>query len=317
MIRLITASLLVLFCSTTWSATATDSKKHELGTPKNPIIISLLPERTSYDSDMPELPDFLKQTQQKLSFKLIQSKSYSQAVDDFCNNKTHVAVLGMVTYSELKKRCNIEELLAIEILEGKSVYHSGLFTHRKNLYRNNRTRSFHMLERKTIAFGSPYSTTAFHYPLKLLLDLDLSLPDDLDAVYMSGSHSAAIQKLARGEVALAAASFQSWKAAIDQGMIDPMLYMPLIKSGIIPLPPLVMNRFLPDQTKEKIRRVFREAHMNKNTEFIIGVRGRKIDRYDLEKIKEESYLNALRSFDSLELDLIERVLDKAYAHEIR
>ena len=308
----ISVTSLLLFFATS-NAAETKPKQSELGTPENPIIISLLPERVLVGTnakDLP-LPKFLTPSRQQLSFKLILSDSYSKAVDDFCNSRVHLAVLSMVTYAELKKRCDIEELLAIEILEGQSVYHSGIFTHRKNFIKNNRQRSFHSLGRKTIAFGSPYSTTSFHYPLKLLVDLDVQLPDELDKVYMTGSHSAAIEKLARGEVELAAASFQSWKAAIDEGTIDPMQYMPLLKSGSIPLPPLIMNRFLPDNTKALIKQLFKEAHTVEDSDFIVGIRGRKINRYDVETVTQESYLTSLRDFESVELALIEQVKNKA------
>lgn len=321
MIRhLISLTFSILLTSFLAATHAADIKKKqsrgELGTSKNPIIISLLPERTLVGKDEKDLPlpEFLKLSQHNLSFKLVISESYSQAVNDFCNSRVHIAVLSMVTYSELKKRCDIEELLAIEILEGQSVYHSGIFTHRRNLVSKNRHRSFHRLENKTIAFGSPYSTTSFHYPLKLLVDLELQLPKELDEIYMTGSHSSAIAKLARGEVELAAASFQSWKAAIDEGTIDPMQYMPLLKSGPIPLPPVIMNRYLPDATKTLIKRLFKEAHTIENSDSIIGLRGRKINRYDVETIKQENYLISLQDFESVELTLIESVSNKALAN---
>ena len=302
------------------------AKVEPLGTPDNPLIVSLLPERVpkaksieGADKDKVDdlpLPEFLKLSRQQLSFKLVQSESYSKSVGDFCRGDTHLAVLSMVTYGELKKRCNIEELLAIEILEGQSVYHSGLFTHRKHFRRNNRVLSFHMLANKTVAFGSRYSTTAFHYPLKLLLDLELLLPDDLSEIYITGSHSAAIEKLAREEVEIAAASFQSWKAAIDDGTIDPMQFMPLVKSGSIPLPPLVMNRNLPDKIKEQIRRAFKEAHTHQDGGLLMGLRNRKITRYDIEIVTKGDYLDSLSDFDSIELDLIESVLSKAQINEV-
>lgn len=300
---------------------ANDDTKHtsnELGSAENPLIISLLPERlpASTDADKGlQLPEFLRTgPRQALYFKLLISTSYSQSVDDFCNGVTHLAALSMITYAELKKRCDKDELLAIAISGGQAFYHSGIFTHRKNLVRSNRALSFHKIEKKTIAFGSQYSTTSFHYPLKLLLDFGLTLPDDLDEIYMTGSHSAAIEKLVRGEVELAAASFQSWKAAIDNGTIDPMLFMPLAKSPSIPLPPLVMSRSLPDKTKKQIRRLFKEAH-DGSAEYITGVRGRRISRYDVDTPQQEGYLESMEGFESVEIDLIERVVDKADEYE--
>lgn len=309
--------LALLFIVANADETEPKQKRSELGTPENPLIISLLPEHISVDTDVKDLPlpEFLKPSRQKLSFKLILSKSYSEAVDDFCNSRVHLAVLSMVTYSELRKRCDIEELLAIETLEGQSVYHSGIFTHRRNFIKNNRHRSLHSLEHKTIAFGSPYSITSFHYPLKMLVDLGLQLPDELDEVYMTDSHSAAIARLVSGKVELAAASFQSWKSAIDEGTIDPMQYMPLFKSGAIPLPPLIMNRYLPDNTKALIKKLFKEAHTVENSDSIIGIWGRRINRYDVKTVTQEKYLTSLRDFESVELALIESIKNKAQIND--
>ncbi len=317
-ISIFTALALVFSCAVLNAADEEqEAKSPEPGTLENPIVISLLPERIEGDID-PEnlpLPEFLEPMQHELNFKLMLSASYKQSVEDFCRGRTHIAVLSMITYATLKKRCNAHELLAIEILEGKSVYHAGIFTHRKNFHRNNRYMSFHTLENKSIAFGSRYSTTAFQYPLKLMLDMDIELPEDLTEIHITGSHTAAIRKLVDGEVELAAASFQSWKAAIDDGTVDPMSYMPLLKSGSIPLPPLVMSRHLPDKLKEQIRRLFKEAHMTDTADGIAGLRGRKINRYDVDTVREETYQASLNDFDALELSLIESILSKAIVDE--
>ena len=294
-----------------------EQKADILGGPDNPIIISLLPEQTLHKIDDLPLPDILKiSPRQKLSFKLVQSETYNKSVDDFCHGSTHLAVLSMITYAELKKRCNIEELLAIEILEGQAAHYSGIFTHRRNLIGKSRTLSLYGIKNKTIAFGSRYSTTSFHYPVKLLLDFGMSLPDDLDEIYITGSHFGAIDKLVKGEVELAAASFQSWKAAIDNRSVDPMQFMPLIKSNAIPLPPLVMNRHLPDKIKEQIRKVFKEAHAIESTEPLVGLRGQRIIRYDVEAVDNAGYLDSLQAFSTIELDLVNSVLKKAKINEV-
>ncbi|MGB1256543.1 MAG: PhnD/SsuA/transferrin family substrate-binding protein [Thiolinea sp.] len=315
-------TITLMLCSVNLQATEKQealatSEDVELGTPEKPVIISLLPERLAgdVDADNLPLPDFLRPKQQQPEFKLQLSESYKQSVDDFCLGRTHIAVLSMITYAALEKRCRGYELLAIEILEGKSVYHAGLFTHRKNFQRNNRYLSFHTLENKSIAFGSRYSTTAFHYPLKFMLDMDVMLPDELNEIYITGSHTASINKLVNGEVELAAASFQSWKAAIDNGTVNPMLYMPLLKSGSIPLPPIVMRRDLPDKLKVQIRRIFKDAHTITDNDAMTGLRGTTINRYDVDTVQEESYLASLSGFEALDLSLIERILDKAIIDE--
>lgn len=283
------------------------SQWSELGTSNHPVVLSFLPNKSDKSKNIEEryYQGLVKAITARYGINIVvkQSKSYEAAVDDFCTGKTHIAVLGVVTYNEAKQRCKVAELLAVEVRNSESIYFSGFFVHKK--YDIN---DIQQLKNQTLALGNPYSTSSFNYPLAMLINAGLQPEYDFKNIVITGSHAEAIEKLANGEVFAAASSFQSWRQAIIKGVIDPIHFKPLIKSAPLPNPPLVINKTLPIELKEKIRKAFKLVHTWGDAEKILNV-ARKIDRYDV-IVDDQLYINTFHQLSKFDNTIKQRIVKK-------
>lgn len=241
----------------------------QLGTINQPVVLSFLPNQGQ--EGKAREAQYYKQLLAAITarygvyFVIQQSKSYEDAVNDFCAGKTHIAALGAVTYNEAKRRCRFTKLLAVEVRNGESIYFSGIFTHKKHAIDDVK-----QLKNKTLALGNQHSTSSFNYPLAMLIDEGLQPEHDFKKIWVMENPAYAIEKLAKGEVFAAAASFKIWKESIDKNTINPIYFKPLMKSEPIPNPPLVINNQLPKALKEKIKQAFTLVHTWENSEKILN-----------------------------------------------
>lgn len=236
--------LIFLVLAVAFNKPAEANELNQLGTINNPVILSFLSnqlekqqennKKTGKTGKISEAQYYTRllaaiTEREGIYFKIQQSKSYEDSVTLFCTEKTHIAALGAITYNAVKNSCKLAELLAVEVRNGESIYFSGIFVHKKHNIQQAR-----QLKNKTLALGNPYSTSSFNYPLAMLIDEGIQPEHDFTKIWIMHNHLAAIEKLAKGEAFAAAASFQSWKGAIDKGVINPLNFKPLLKSEPIP-----------------------------------------------------------------------------------
>ncbi|MGC9518117.1 MAG: phosphate/phosphite/phosphonate ABC transporter substrate-binding protein [Desulfuromonadaceae bacterium] len=237
-------------------------------------------------------------------FDIKAGNSYAAVVEGMCNDQVDIAWFGASTYGEANKKCGVD-LLAVDVKKGDSSYYSGIFTRK-----GNGIKSLADLKGKSMAFGSPHSTSSFNFPVAMLLAEGIDPSTDLSKIIIAGSHSASIAALAEGKVDAAAASYNSYGKAVKKGAIDPTKFAPLAKSQPIPNPPLAMNKGLAPELKKKLRDAFNNIHTKIDPSKIRGYGGKQVDRYDAD-FDEQKIFDALSKLGAVTKQVKERMLDKA------
>lgn len=239
-----------------------------------------------------------------IHFDIKAGNSYAAVVEGMCNDQADIAWFGASTYGLANQKCGVD-LLAVDVKKGDSSYYSGIFTRK-----GNGIKSLADLKGKSMAFGSPNSTSSFNFPVAMLIEAGVDPAADLDKIIIAGSHSASIAALAEGKVDAAAASFNSFGKAVKKGAIDPAKFAPLAKSQPIPNLPLAMNKGLDSELKKKLRKAFNTIHTLIDPSKIRGYGGKKVDRYDAD-FDEQKIFDALSKLGAVTKQVKERMLDKA------
>ena len=293
---------------------------YNLGTEENPLIISISPAEISKKQHESEdyLPLLNTITEKYgIYFKLHQSENYTESLNDFCSGKVHIVSLGVVSFNMVKEKCDYAEPLAVETYSGTSFYYSGIFINRKykidslsqlkDLVDSSESEDMSDIN---IAFGSQYSTSSFIYPLYMLIYSDINPLENFSKIFIMKSQLNAIKKLAEGEVIVAAVSFQIWKKAIQLGIINPMQYKPIIKSSSIPKPILVMNKKIPRSLKNKLKKSFGFSHTWSNSEKILQIQDKKIDRYDINNLNISQYKSLFKKLNIITFHISKEIIEK-------
>jgi len=239
-----------------------------------------------------------------IHFDIKAGNSYAAVVEGMCNDQVDIAWFGASTYGLANEKCGVD-LLAVDVTKGDSSYYSGIFTRKWNSIK-----SIADLKGKSMAFGSPNSTSSFNFPVAMLIAGGIDPTTDLSKVIIAGSHSASIAALAEGKVDAAAASYNSFEKAVKNGAIDPEKFAPLAKSQPIPNPPLAMNKGLDSKLKEQLRTAFSEIHTKIDPSKIRGYGGKQVDRYDAD-FDEQKIFAALSKLSAVTKQVKESMLDKA------
>lgn len=211
-----------------------------------------------------------------LSFTITVAQSYAAATEAMCGGVAEIGWFGAVSYLQTKAR-GCAELLAVDVLNGESVYYSGLFTKAASP-----VKVLADLRGRSVAFGDVNSTSSFTFPVAMLLQAGVKVPDNLGKVRLAGSHANSLKALEQGQVDVAAASFDSFEKAVRQGALAGGDYRVVSKSIPIPNPPLAMHTKLSADAKKKLRDAFNGVHQAPGVtpEMVRGYGGKKVDRYD-------------------------------------
>lgn len=239
-----------------------------------------------------------------IHFDLRAGASYAAVVEGMCNDQADIAWYGAVTYGQANEKCGVD-LLAVDVKKGDASYYSGIF-----VSKSSGIDSIDDLKGKSMAFGSPNSTSSFNFPVAMLIADGVDPVKDLKKVIIAGSHSASLAALAEGKVDAAAASYNSYGKAVKKGAIDPAKFKPLAKSQPIPNPPLAMNRGLPSDLKQSLRKAFSEIHTKIDPSKIRGYGGKKVDRYDAD-FDEQKIFDALAKLSAVTDQVKAEMIDKA------
>lgn len=241
-----------------------------------------------------------------LQFDIKVGQTYATVIEAICAGVVEIAWFGPASYLPARER-GCAELLAVDVTHGKSTYYSGIFAKK-----GSGIASFTDLKGKAIAFGDANSTSSFVYPVAMLLAAGMDPVKDLAAIRVTGSHANSLKALAEGRVDAAAASFDSFEKAVNQGVIAADAFVVVAKSDPIPNPPIAMSTKLPPEIKAKLRATFDTLHTSPHVkpEMIRGYGGKKVDRYD-GKVSEELMAPALVTLSKVTGDLRAAILAKA------
>jgi phosphonate transport system substrate-binding protein len=239
-----------------------------------------------------------------IHFDLRAGASYAAVVEGMCNDQADIAWYGAVTFGQANEKCGVD-LLAVDVKKGDASYFSGIF-----VAKDSDINSVADLKGKSMAFGSPNSTSSFNFPVAMLIAEGVDPTKDLNKIIIAGSHSASLAALAEAKVDAAAASYNSFGKAVKKGAIDPTKFKPLAKSQPIPNPPLAMNKSLTDEQKAKLRLAFSEIHNKIDPSKIRGYGGKKVDRYDT-NFDVQKIFDALGKLSAVTKQVKADMIDKA------
>ena len=276
------------------------------GSKEHPLRVLMVPTDTgSNDITMDYAPVFNGITKHYgIHFDLKAGASYAAVVEGMCNDQTDIAWYGAVTFGQANEKCGVD-LLAVDVLDGDASYYSGIF-----VAKDSGIKTIADLKGKSMAFGSPSSTSSFNFPVAMLIADGVDPVKDLKKIIIAGSHSASLAALAEGKVDAAAASYNSFGKAVSVGAIDAKRFGSLAKSQPIPNPPMAMNRGLSDEMKVKLRKAFSEIHTKIDPEMIRGYGGKKVDRYDTD-FHVKKIFDALSKLSAVTDQVKAEMIDKA------
>lgn len=299
--KLLTAGLAAL--TLTSAAVAADMPD---GSKENPLRVMMIPADTgTNDITADYAPVFNGITENYgIYFELSAGASYAAVVEGMCNDQADIAWYGAVTFGQANERCGVD-LLAVDVLKGDASYYSGIFVRK-----DSGIEDIADLKGKSMAFGSPNSTSSFNFPVAMLIAGGVDPAKDLSKVIIAGSHSASLAALSEGKVDAAAASYNSFGKSVKKGAIDPELFKPLAKSQPIPNPPMAMNKKLDPELKAKLREAFGAIHTKIDPEKIRGYGGKKVDSYDTTFDVKKIYA-ALEKLSAVTPELKAEMVDKA------
>ncbi|MES9946815.1 MAG: phosphate/phosphite/phosphonate ABC transporter substrate-binding protein [Candidatus Thiodiazotropha sp.] len=276
------------------------------GTKDHPLRVLMVPADTgTNDITADYAPVFNGITEHYgIHFDLRAGASYAAVVEGMCNDQADIAWYGAVTFGQANEKCGVD-LLAVDVKKGDASYFSGIF-----VAKDSGINSVADLKGKSMAFGSPNSTSSFNFPVAMLIAEGVDPAKDLKKIIIAGSHSASLAALAEGKVNAAAASYNSFGKAVKKGAVDPAKFKPLAKSQPIPNPPLAMNKSLTDEQKAKLRLAFSEIHSKIDPSKIRGYGGKKVDRYDT-NFDVQKIFDALGKLSAVTKEVKGEMIDKA------
>lgn len=276
------------------------------GSKENPLRVLMVPADTGTSDITSDYGSVFKGITEHygIHFDIKAGASYAAVVEGICSDKTDIAWFGAVTYGQAKEKCGVD-LLAVDVEDGDSSYYSGIFVRK-----DSGIQSLTDLKGKSVAFGSPSSTSSFNFPVAMIIAAGVDPVKELSKVIIAGSHSASLAALSEGKVDAAAASFNSFEKAAQKGAIDPALFMTLEKSQPIPNPPLAMNTGLTPELKEKLRLALGEIHTKIDPANIRGYGGKKVDRYDT-NFDEQKIHEALKKLNPVTSTVKAEMVEKA------
>ncbi|PKP67424.1 MAG: phosphate/phosphite/phosphonate ABC transporter substrate-binding protein [Alphaproteobacteria bacterium HGW-Alphaproteobacteria-8] len=279
------------------------------GTAANPYRVMLVPADGGTEdgtrADFKPVFDAVTQTT-GIHFDIKVGQTYATVIEAICADVVEIAWFGAASYLPAQQR-GCAELLAVDVSHGASTYFSGIYARK-----DSGIAAVADLKGRSMAFGDANSTSSFVYPVAMIVAGGLDPATDLSVIRMTGSHANSLKALAEGQVDAAAASFDSFEKAINQGAINAAEFLVVAKSDPIPNPPLAMSTKLPAEVKAKLRDAFNTVHEAPGVtpEMIRGYGGKKVDRYDA-TVTDAMLAPALVTLSGVSGDLRASIIAKA------
>ena len=251
------------------------------GTMERPLRVLILPvDGGTADGTLADYkPSFDAVTRfSGLRFDVKVGQTYAAVIEAIAVGAIDIAQFAIGSYLESAQRGKIEPL-AIQVIEGSSVYYSGIFVPAASP-----VQTLADLRGRSVVFGDLSSTSAFIYPAAMLLNAGVDVRHDLTRVIVSGSHAAVLQALAAGRAEAGGASLTSYERALDSGLVRPGQLRIVARSAPIPNPFLAMRADLPAATKDVLRTAFARLHEDvaRTHLKLRGYGGKQLDRWEID-----------------------------------
>jgi phosphonate transport system substrate-binding protein len=177
---------------------------------QNTLRVSAIPDEspTELQRKFKPLGDYLsKETGLKVEFTPV--TDYAAVVEALASKKIDMAWLGGFTYVQAKLRTNGEVTPIIQRAEDEK------FTSIFIVPVGSSVKSLAELKGKTMAFGSPSSTSGHLMPRYFLMQAGLNVDKDLKNIAFSGAHDATVAFVASGKAEAGVLNASVWEKLIE------------------------------------------------------------------------------------------------------
>ncbi|GAB4297462.1 MAG: phosphate/phosphite/phosphonate ABC transporter substrate-binding protein [Myxococcota bacterium] len=181
------------------------------------------------------------------SYAFVQRPTYREINELLIKGELTLAFICSGAYASMPKDAAID-LLAIPIVEGKSVYRSLIIVRADSPYK-----SFKELKGTRFAFTDPLSNTGYFYPSYRLLELGEKADDFFSEAIYTGSHDRSIVAVYRQVVSAAAVDDQVYKRMVTPNSPYWERLRVIESSSDFPNPPVVSPLSTPVEIREKIK----------------------------------------------------------------
>ncbi|CAM3723480.1 putative selenate ABC transporter substrate-binding protein [Polynucleobacter antarcticus] len=174
--------------------------------PQTTLRITALPDEspTELQRKFKPLGEYLaKETGMKVEFTPV--TDYAAAVEALANNKIDLAWLGGLTYIQVKLRTNGAAKPIIQRVEDEK------FTSVFIVPENSNLKTLAELKGKSIAFGSPSSTSGHLMPRFFLIQAGVNPDKDFKSVAFDGAHDATVAFVGSGRADVGALNSSVWE----------------------------------------------------------------------------------------------------------
>ncbi|MEU3605498.1 phosphate/phosphite/phosphonate ABC transporter substrate-binding protein [Streptomyces sp. NPDC035033] len=184
--------------------------------------------------------------------ELTVTEDYSAEVLAMENRKLDIGIFGPLGYVFAEKRAHVEAVASFGDANGKlSSYTAGIW-----VAKDSPVTSLDQLKGRTLALGSPGSTSGDALPRKALLDAGLT-EDDVKLNY-AGGHPEALLALKNGAVDAAEINSQQLASATDAGTFDRKQFRRVWFSEPIPNDPITVRGDHSPEFKKAVREALLE-----------------------------------------------------------
>lgn len=177
--------------------------------------------------------------------EVIITEDYAAEVLAMENDSLEIAQFGPLGFVFANQRADATPLASFGDADGKpTTYTGGIW-----VPNDSKIQSVEDLEGKTLALGSPGSTSGDALPMSALADAGIA--DKVTADY-AGGHPEALLALVNGTVDAAQINSQTLATATDEGTFDPTKYRQIWKSEEVPNDPITVRGNLPQEFKDAV-----------------------------------------------------------------
>lgn len=195
--------------------------------------------------------------------EFVDREDYAEINKLVATGQVDVAFVCGGPYVDGKKEFGME-ILAAPVAYGETVYYSYIIVNKNSPFQQ-----LSDLRGKRFAFTDPLSNTGKLVPTYMLAKMK-ETPDSFFGKYSYlGSHDKAIEAVAKGVVDGAAVDSLIWEYANSTSSEFTSKTRIILKSPPYGIPPVVVPKGLAPEQKERLRKIFLEAHVDpKGTEIL-------------------------------------------------
>lgn len=233
------------------------TSKSEVGTPENPIKISLVPGQDTkvLEENGKELENYLK-AKTGLPFEVSVPSSYIAVIEALGSKRADIAIMNTFGYLLAHEKYGAEAALT-GIFKGRDVYWGQIIA------RKDGPKTLKDINNKKIAFVDPSSGSGFVLPSKLLKDENVKPKE----VVFAGRHDSVVTMVYQRQVDAGATYHTPVENAIPQDarklvmtqfpdVFDQIVI--IAKTGAIPNDPVVFRKEFPPALRQKVVEAFKQ-----------------------------------------------------------